>query len=173
MGHIPMPIEHAFRQELLKVIGLPPELLTRGFLLAFPLHEIPTAEVKVLLMEDQLRQALEVLLRYRFTVKEIEVGSVVDLLAEEEPAPSSAGVGEQADRLSARLTESINSQIVKMRADIEDQTRRLAAPLVDRLGGTVSLSPEDLARPWSLAVLELPDGGLTLTAVALEEQRHD
>lgn len=47
---------------------------------------------------------------------------------------------------------------------------RLLAPLVARAGGSVTLSAADLGRPWSLSVLELPGGDVTLVAVALEEQ---
>ena len=47
---------------------------------------------------------------------------------------------------------------------------RLLAPLVARAGGSVTLSTEDLGRPWSLSVLELPGGDVTLVAVELEEQ---
>jgi len=205
---IPVPAAHAFQLELLKAIGVPPDLLTRGFRLKFPPDEVPVAEVEVLLFDDQLRQAVEVLLRYRFSVMEIEVGSVVDLLAE--GADDRPGLLERQQRrcrvcgctddqacpggcrwvdvdlcsrcagesgappidgdLSARLNKLISDQVANLRAEIEGNMAKIIAPLVARAGGSVTLSSEDLGRPWSLSVLGLPGGDVTLVAVELAEQ---
>lgn len=72
--------------------------------------------------------------------------------------------------MAADIEAFLAEEIAKMRAEVEANVTRLLAPLVSRAGGTVTLSAAELARPWSLSVLELPDGGLTLVAVALEEQ---
>lgn len=69
----------------------------------------------------------------------------------------------------AYIDAFLAQEIAKMRAEVEANVTRLLAPLVSRAGGTVTLSAAELARPWSLSTLELPDGGVTLVAVVLGE----
>lgn len=202
--------EQKFHLELLKAIGLPPDLKTRGLRLDLrSLRELPVAHVTVVLFDDQLQQAIEVLLRYGFRVSEIEVGSVIDLVAED--ADDRPGLLESQQRrcrvcgctddracpggcrwvdldlcsrcaeanapsidgdLSTRLNKLISDQVANLRTEIEGNMTKIIAPLVARASGSVTLSAADLGRPWSLSVLELPGGDVTLVAVELEEQEE-
>lgn len=75
----------------------------------------------------------------------------------------------KAGELSERLNRLISNQVANLRSEIEAGMTQIIAPLVARAGGSVTLSGTDLTRPWSLSVLELPDGGVTLVAVELPE----
>ena len=209
MALIPENPEQKLHLELLKAIGLPPDLMTKGLCLDLQsFRELPTARVNVVLFDDQLQRVIEVLLRYRFSVSEIEVGSVVDLMAEgaddrpgllegqqrrcrvcgctdDQACPagcrwvdvdlcSRCAAGADAPSvggdLSARLNKLIADQVANLRTEIEGNMTKIIAPLVARAGGSVTLSAEDLGRPWSLSVLGLPGGDVTLVAVELEEE---
>lgn len=66
-----------------------------------------------------------------------------------------------ADDIAARVRQKVDAFFIQ-----------IVAPLVARAGGAVTLTPAELAQPWSLSTLERPDGGLTLVAVALEEKQE-
>jgi hypothetical protein len=163
-----------FRCDLLKALGLPPDMKTRGFRLDFPLQDVAAAEVHILLLDEQFLQARDVLLRYRFTVSGIEVGPVVDLLQEEPGAPEASEAAPPA--ATPQPIQPCHdpsgapegpAQLTTIGAPSEVNATMLLAPLVARAGGSVTLSAAEMLQPWSLSTLELPDGSVTLVAVVL------
>jgi phosphoribosylformylglycinamidine (FGAM) synthase PurS component len=170
---IPENPQQKFLLELLKALGLPPDLNTKGVWLDLQsFREEPTARVDVVLSDDQSQRVIKVLLCYRFRITEIEVGKVIDLTAEKywasQPREAVEEIAE-AGELSERLNKLIADQVANLRAEIEGNMTKIIAPLVARAGGSVTLSAEDLGRPWSLSVLGLPGGDVTLVAVVLDE----